>query len=114
VQRLCNLNDENEVALVATSGPREQPELVAHAMYMVDPSTNLAETAFMVHPDWQGQGLGGRLQQRLAEHAAARGVRGFVAEILATNEHMIRLARSSGKDVKVEHEGSSVRVTSLL
>lgn len=114
VQRLCNLDDENEVALVATTGTREQPQLVAHAMYVLDPSTNLAETAFMVHPDWQGQGLGGRLQQCLAEHAAARGVRGFVAEILASNEHMIRLARGGGREVSTERDGSSVRITSLL
>jgi acyl-CoA hydrolase/GNAT superfamily N-acetyltransferase len=120
VQRLCNLNFENEVAFVAVHGPREAGQIVAQACYFIDPSTNLAETAFMVHPEWQGTGLGSALQQRMAEHAAKRGVRGFVAEIMASNLQMIRLARSGvvGADapgkVNVESSGSTVRVTSLF
>lgn len=114
VQRLCNLDDETEVALVAVTGARENPMVVAHALYVVDPSTNLAETAFMVHPDWQGTGLGALLQRRLAAHAQARGVRGFVAEILATNDRMIRLARSGAGGVEVENLGGTVKVTTLF
>lgn len=119
VQRLCNMNFENEVAFVACTGPRENAQTVAHACYFVEPSTNLAETAFMVHPAWQGSGLGTALQQQMAAHAQAQGVRGFVAEILAGNEHMIRLARAGagaapgGPRVTVEPNGSTVRVTTL-
>jgi hypothetical protein len=58
-------------------------------------------------------------------HARRRGVRGFVAEILSSNENMIRLARapelagaadtgSGGPCVTVEHMGSTVRVTTLF
>ncbi len=114
VQRLCNLNFETEFAMVACVGSRENPKIVAHAMYMIDPGTNLAETAFMVHPEWQGQGLGALLQRRMSEHAKARGVRGFVAEVLANNEHMIKLARGLADNVQVESLGSSVKITSLL
>jgi GNAT superfamily N-acetyltransferase len=83
-------------------------------MYVIDPSTNLAETAFIVHPDWQGVGLGSALQRRLAEHAQGRGVRGFVADILATNDNMIRLAMAGAGQVHSENLGGSVRVTSLF
>ncbi len=114
VQRLCNVNFENEVAFVAVTGPREDPRVVAHACYFIDPSTNLAETAFMVNPQWQGRGLGAALQQRLAEHARKRGVRGFVAEILSTNAHMIRLAKSGSAQVSVEPGGDTVRVTTMF
>jgi GNAT superfamily N-acetyltransferase len=47
----------------------------------LNPTTNLAEVAFMVAPEWQGRGLGSALQRRLQEYASARGVRGFTAEI---------------------------------
>ena len=113
-QRLCNLNFETEVGFVAATGPREAPQIVAQACYFVDPSTNLAETAFMVSPEWQGCGLGKALQARMARDAAARGVRGFVAEILATNDAMIRLAKGSSARVSTESEGSTVRVTTLF
>lgn len=111
VQRLCNMNFDNEVAFVAVSGTRENPQIVAQACYFTDPGTNLAETAFMVHPDWQGCGLGAALQRRMAEHARGRGVLGFVAEIMASNENMIRLARAGQGNVSVENSGSTVRVT---
>ncbi|MEY3295213.1 MAG: hypothetical protein RLZZ451_1261 [Pseudomonadota bacterium] len=114
VQRLCNLNFETEVAFVAAFGERENPQIVGQACYFVDPGTNLAETAFMVHPQWQGSGLGTALQRCMAAHARQRGVRGFVAEILADNEKMIRLARGGSTalgNISVENAGSTVRVT---
>jgi acyl-CoA hydrolase/GNAT superfamily N-acetyltransferase len=114
VQRLVNLDDDNEAALVAVTGSREQPLLVAHAMYVSDPGTGLAETAFIVHPDWQGLGLGSALQRRLAEHAQARGVRGFVADILASNDNMIRLALAAAGPAQRESLGGSVRITTLF
>lgn len=118
VQRLCNLDFDNEVAFVAAAGPREQPQIVAQSCYFVDPSTNLAETAFMVHPQWQGTGLASAMQKRMVEHAKARGVRGFVAEILASNDNMLRLARAGqgagAANVTVESHDGSVRVTALF
>lgn len=114
VQRLCNLNGETEVALVAVTGPREAPEVVAHALYVLDPATNLAETAFIVHPAWQGLGLGHLMQQQLAQLARQAGIRGFVAEILPTNEAMIRLARQASDKVSSEHHEGTVRVTTLF
>jgi GNAT superfamily N-acetyltransferase len=118
VQRLCNMNFETEVAFVAVSGTRENPQIVAQGCYFTDPGTNLAETAFMVHPGWQGCGLGHALQKSMAEHARGRGVRGFVAEIMASNEHMIRLARAGLEtghgQVSMESSGSTVRVTALF
>jgi acyl-CoA hydrolase/GNAT superfamily N-acetyltransferase len=114
VQRLCNLDFEREVAFVACAGEREDARLVAHACYFADPATGLAETAFMVHPDWQGCGLGAALQSRLAAHARRHGVRGFVAEIMAGNGRMIRLARAGQGRVSVHEEGGTVRVTTLF
>jgi acyl-CoA hydrolase/L-amino acid N-acyltransferase YncA len=114
VQRLCNLDYENEVAFVAVTGPREQEMVVAQACYFVNPSTNFAETAFMVSPDWQGSGLGKALQRRLADHARARGLRGLIAEILVKNKKMVALARSSGDNITVERDEDVVHVTTTF
>jgi acyl-CoA hydrolase/GNAT superfamily N-acetyltransferase len=111
VQRLCNLDRDSEVGFVAVVGPREDPQVVAHTCYFIDADTGLAETAFMIHPDWQGCGLAGAMQQAMAEHARERGVPGFVAEILASNEAMIRLARRAATQVQVEQVSGTVRVT---
>ena len=114
VQRLCNVNYDDEVAFIATTGGREEEQVVAQACYFINPSTNLADTAFMVHPDWQGCGLGSALQACMAVHAAKRGVRGFVADILPGNAKMLRLAHSRSHAVQVQRSADSVQVTQLF
>ena len=74
----------------------------------LNPSTNLAEMAYMIVPDWQGTGLGSALQQRLKEFALERGVRGFVAELLQTNKAMLNLAKRLGPvDLHTDEDGIS-------
>ncbi len=114
IQRLCNYSYENEVGFVAVTGPREQEIIVAQACYFVNPSTNLAETAFLVDPAWQGSGLGGAMQLRLAENGKARGLRGFIAEILPENAKMIALARRCSEKITVERDEDTVHVTMLF
>jgi hypothetical protein len=46
----------------------------------------------------------------MAEHARGRGVLGFMAEIMASNENMIRLARSGKGNVSVAHGRTRVRL----
>jgi len=114
LQNLCNVNHETEVAFLAVTGPRENEEVVGSACYFLSPTTNLAETAFMVAPKWQGLGLGGALQARLQEYAIGRGVRGFVAEILPQNQPMQRLAMSAGGRVTTVRDQDTVHVTILF
>jgi hypothetical protein len=54
------------------------------------------------------------MQQRMAEHARARGVLGFVAEILSINAHMIKLANAGSSNVRVEPNGETLKVTALF
>ena len=108
---MCNVNEETDVAFVATVGPREHETVIGSACYFLNPATRLAEAAFMVAPDWQGSGLGGALQQRLREHAIGQGVHGFIAETLPQNERMLRLAKSAAGRTKVEYDEEGVRVT---
>jgi len=114
VQRLCNLNYETEVAFVATTGPRENQEVVGHSCYFVNPSTNLGESAFMVAPEWQSTGLGTAMQRHMMKHAVARGLRGFVAEALTKNRKMVNLAKNCCEKVSMEKDEDSVHITMLF
>jgi RimJ/RimL family protein N-acetyltransferase len=114
LQALCNVNHETQVAFLAVTGPRENEVVVASGCYFLNPTTNLAEVAFMVAPEWQGQGLGTALQARLQDYAMARGVRGFIAEILASNERMVRLAANAPGIATTTREDDTVRVTTLF
>jgi GNAT superfamily N-acetyltransferase len=87
---------------------------VGSACYFLSPTTNLAETAFMVAPECQGMGLGSALQRRLQEYAVSRGVRGFVAEILPQNQRMQRLATAAPGRVTTVRDQDAVHVTILF
>jgi acyl-CoA hydrolase/GNAT superfamily N-acetyltransferase len=111
LQTLCNVNHETEVAFVGVTGPRENEEVVGSACYFLSPTTNLAEVAFMVAPEWQGAGLGSALQTRLQEYALKQGVRGFVAEILPRNAGMLRLATRAPGTTTIARDEDAVHVT---
>lgn len=114
VERLCNVNYESEVAFVASTGSQEDEQIVGQACYFINPTSNLADTAYMIHPEWQGCGLGAALQQRMVEHARRRGLRGFEADVLPSNTRMLRLARASAPNVQVREEGGAIHVTMLF
>jgi acyl-CoA hydrolase/RimJ/RimL family protein N-acetyltransferase len=110
-QRLCNVNYDTEVAFVAVEGPPENERVAGTGSYYLNQSNGLAEVAYMIRPEWQGTGLGRVLQQRLFEYGTARGVRGFVAEILRANSKMLRLAKSACDQVEVAAEDDCYVVT---
>ncbi|WP_119389347.1 GNAT family N-acetyltransferase [Taklimakanibacter lacteus] len=114
LQTLCNVNHESQVAFLAVTGPRENEAVIGSGCYFLNPATNLAEVAFMVAPEWQGKGVGTALQVRLQEYAAARGVRGFIAEILPGNERMVRLAASATGEATTTRDEDSLQVTVLF
>jgi acyl-CoA hydrolase/GNAT superfamily N-acetyltransferase len=102
-EHLCNVDYETEMAFVAVVGGAERETVVGSSCYHVNPTTNLAEIAFMIRPEWQSLGLGSMLQQRMTEYAKSKGLRGFTAEILARNIKMRMLAqRAENVSMKVE------------
>jgi acyl-CoA hydrolase/RimJ/RimL family protein N-acetyltransferase len=111
LQTLCNVNHETEVAFLAVTGPRENEEVVGSACYFLSPTTNLAEVAFMISPEWQGTGVATALQTRLVEYAMSRGVRGFVADILPRNASMLRLIARAPGTMTTSRDEDAVHVT---
>jgi acyl-CoA hydrolase/GNAT superfamily N-acetyltransferase len=114
LQTLCNVNHETDVAFLAVIGPRENEKIVGSACYFLSPTTNLAEVAFMVAPEFQGAGLGTALQACLQEYAMRRNVRGFVFEILPRNASMLRLAARAQGTITTSRDNDIVHVTALF
>ena len=112
-QRLCNVDFDRDVAFVAVAGPRENEKIIGTGAYFLNPTTNYAEVAYMIAPAWQGCRVGGGLQKRLREFAQARRIKGFIAEILPSNQKMIRLARAAGDLIEQEddEDGCKIKTT---
>ncbi len=102
MQQLVDLDLESNMALVVFEGSEASGEIVAMARYDVDPATQLADIAFVVRDDWQRKGLGTLLMRRMAEIALQRGLRGFSADVLATNGGMLGVFHRSGLLVHAE------------
>jgi acyl-CoA synthetase (NDP forming)/GNAT superfamily N-acetyltransferase len=100
LQRFTNVDHHDRVALVATLGD----DMIAVGRYdRLDDGS--AEVAFTVQDDQQGRGVGSILLEHLAAAARERGVRRFVAEVLAENSAMVRVFRDAGYQVSRELEG---------
>jgi acetate---CoA ligase (ADP-forming) len=85
-------------------------EVVALANYvrLRDPAS--AEVAFAVADALQGQGVGTRLLEQLAETAAASGISVFVAEVMSGNAPMLRVFADAGFAVSRSLEGGTTEV----
>jgi acyl-CoA hydrolase/N-acetylglutamate synthase-like GNAT family acetyltransferase len=110
----CNVDYEKEMALIATVGTRENEQIIGSSFYVVDPSTNMAEVAYMILHEWHGRGIGKVLQERMAAYAKAKGIKGFKADILCENAAMIKLAKKCGSRVTSRLEGDLYEVEMLF
>jgi RimJ/RimL family protein N-acetyltransferase len=88
---LTEVDGVRHVALVAVLA--DDPDtLVAVARYVALPdSEDTAELAVVVGDPFQGQGLGRRMTELLADEARERGIRRFAATMLADNRAALRL-----------------------
>jgi acetyltransferase len=97
--RLCHLDYDREMALVAVQHANGEPVILGVSRYYLDPETSAAEFAVAVGDPWQGQGLGNYLMRRLIDVARQNGVRRLVGQVLQENASMLRLVKGLGFSV---------------
>ena len=95
-QPLVVLDYEEKFAIVGFVGEEPHEEFVGVARWFLDRPSNMAEVAFVVHPEWQQHGVGKFMLQKLIEVAKAKGITGFKAEVLASNRKMLNVFYRSG------------------
>lgn len=96
VQEMMRVDYERDMVLVVTPEKKDESPIIAVARYHLDRQTNLAEVAFLVRDDWQGKGITTRMLATLMEIAKSKGIRGFVASVLAQNHGMLRVFHKTG------------------
>jgi acetate---CoA ligase (ADP-forming) len=96
--------------LAERAGADDRAEVVALATFARLRDPQRAEVAFAVADELQGRGIGTRLLERLAVHAAAVGVDEFVAQVLPHNAQMLRVFHDAGFAEQRRLEGGVVEV----
>jgi GNAT superfamily N-acetyltransferase len=94
--RLADIDHDREAALVATVMEDKQERIVGVARLCRADDPLAGEIAFVVRDDYQGEGLGRILFERLVEVARERAFRRLDALMLAENTAMRRLIETSG------------------
>ncbi len=109
-QVFCNIDYQQEMAILATLEVESTEEALGVGRYMYDEGTKSAEIAVVVRDDWQGRGIGRHLFERLAEIAKGRGIAKFTASVLVGNEAMMNIFRSVAPHMKSHAEKDVIRV----
>ena len=113
LSRIDRIDFVRLAALVATLGSGAAETIIGSATYVADTApagARVAEVAFMIEEDYQGQGLAGRLLAALAGIARRHGIDRLVAEVLAGNAAMIAVFRRSGLPMRKRSEGGVVHI----
>jgi len=90
-----NVDFVNHVALVAVVKEGDRTAIVAGGRYIVE-KPGVAEVAFAVVDDYQGQGIGALLLRHLAALARQAGLNEFTAQVLPDNTPMLKVFERSG------------------
>jgi acyl-CoA hydrolase/RimJ/RimL family protein N-acetyltransferase len=100
IQDFVYIDHRNDVAIVGTLPEAYGEAIIAIGSYYLDPKTNLAEVAFVVHDEWQNRGIGAFLFLHLIRIARRNGIRGFTAEVLVENKAMQAVINKSNCKIK--------------
>ena len=96
---MAAIDYNDKMAIAAVTGkeePESREQIVAVGQYIRDPRSNFAEVAFITHPDWQNRGISTFLLQYLVRIAKEMNIRGFTADVLAKNTHMMKVFSKTG------------------
>jgi RimJ/RimL family protein N-acetyltransferase len=113
LKQLTEVDFENVVALTAVMHEEGQDRIVGGGRYirMGDAAPQSAEVAFLIDDTHQGFGIGSRIFKHLVMIARNSGVTQFEAEVLPSNEGMLRLFERSGLPVAKALSRDTVHVS---
>ena len=113
LDRIMKVDPAREVALVVTTGRPPEHAIIAGCRYVEvesDDGRPVAEVAFVVEEDYQGQGIAGRLLGHLIAIARSRGMQAVEADVLRQNASMLRVFERCGLPIGKRVESGSVHI----
>jgi len=111
LMRLTELDFDNQVGLTATMMIDGRERFIGVGRYFRSADRTKAEVAFAVLDEYQGRGIGTLLLEHLRRIAHEAGIDEFIADVMASNHHMLEVFRDSGFQRKSFSEGGVVHVS---
>jgi acyl-CoA hydrolase/GNAT superfamily N-acetyltransferase len=107
---LCTVDYERRMAFGAFLRKSGTEHFVGVARYDLNPRTNMASTAIVVHQDWRGVGLGTHLLEQLVAYARTRGIAGIYGEVLPMNAAMVKIHERMGHSVRWDGDANLFKI----
>jgi len=111
MQEYVNVDYRDVLSVVGLVGPPGQGQIIAEARFARHKDKPYVDAAFVVDEDFQGLGIATYLYQMLARLARQRGARGMTADVLATNQAMIKVFEKGGYPVRSRFEDGAYALT---
>ncbi|MFO7716551.1 GNAT family N-acetyltransferase [Desulfosarcina sp.] len=111
MQTYVNVDWSDAMSIVGVAGKPGMGVVVAEARYLVNPDGRQAEIAFVVDEAYQSLGISTYLFKLLVRLAKERGIKGFWADVLASNAAMMKVFHKGGLPVLTDMEDGVYHVT---
>jgi GNAT superfamily N-acetyltransferase len=111
MQAYVNVDYRDVLSVVGLVGPPGQGQIIAEARFARHKDKPYVDVAFVVDEDYQGLGIATYLFQMLARLARQRGVRGMTADVLATNQAMLKVFEKGGFPIRSRFEDGAYALT---
>lgn len=104
LEQLTDIDHDQREAFIATIERDGEEQEIGASRYVLEPAGRAAECAVVVADDWQMQGLGTLLLNRLIESARARGIEHLYSIDSAANAKLRQVARDMGWECRTDPE----------
>jgi acyl-CoA hydrolase/ribosomal protein S18 acetylase RimI-like enzyme len=111
MQAYVNIDYRDVLSVVGLVGPPGQGQIIAEARFARHKDKPYVDVAFIVDEEYQGLGIATYLYHMLTRLAQQRGARGMTAEVLATNQAMMKVFQKGDYPVRSRLEDGVYSLT---
>jgi GNAT superfamily N-acetyltransferase len=111
MQEYVNVDCNQIISIVGLVGEPGEGRIIAEARFIKDPERPYADLAFFVDEDYQGLGIASYIYKMLIRLAKERGIKGFTADILASNKAMLKVLEKGELPVHTKLDHGAFEIT---
>lgn len=111
MQQYVNVDYRESLSIVGLVDEPGVGHIIAEGRFVKHKNRPMADIAFVVDEAYNGRGIATYLFKLLVQYAKERGLKGFTADVLATNKAMMRVIEKTGLSVHARLEEGAYAVT---